>query len=56
MNLRCPHFRFSGHDAGGGSGLCPGGPPPEEARQAKKDLPRIERQMMKASSQAEKIF
>lgn len=46
-----------GADSGNGTTAAAGsaGPSPEEARQAKKDLTRIERQMTKTSSQIEKI-
>ncbi|GAB3548500.1 ABC-F family ATP-binding cassette domain-containing protein [Arthrobacter tumbae] len=47
-----------GSDSGNGTttaAAASAGPAPEEARQAKKDLTRIERQMTKTSSQIEKI-
>jgi ATP-binding cassette subfamily F protein uup len=46
-----------GSDSGNGTtaSAASDGPSPEEARQAKKDLTRIERQMTKTSSQIEKI-
>ncbi|KRF05109.1 glycerophosphodiester phosphodiesterase [Arthrobacter sp. Soil782] len=46
-----------GSDSGNGTTAAAGsaGPSPEETRQAKKDLTRIERQMTKTSSQIEKI-